>query len=39
MQWSALLLAIAAILLGFLSLPVLTMLNISDLTLTSGVGL
>jgi len=39
MQWSALLLAIGAMLLGFLSLPVLSMLNISDITIASGVGL
>jgi len=39
MQWSALLLAIGAMLLGFLSLPVLSLLNISDITATSGVGL
>ncbi|MCW8935624.1 MAG: proton-conducting transporter membrane subunit [Gammaproteobacteria bacterium] len=39
MQWSALLLAIGAVLLGFLSLPVLSLLNISDATITSGVGL
>jgi len=38
MQWSALLLAIGAMLLGFLSLPVLSLLNISDITLASGVG-
>ena len=39
MQWSALLLAIGAMLLGFLSLPVLAMLNISDINLASGFGL
>lgn len=39
MQWSALLLAIGAMLLGFLSVPVLSMLNISDITAASGLGL
>ena len=39
MQWSALLLAVGAILLGFLYVPILSILNISDTTIVSGVGL
>ena len=39
MQWSALLLAIGALLLGFVSLPVLSLLEINDITIMSGAGL
>ena len=39
MQWSALLLAIAAILLGFLYVPILSLLGISDITIASGARL
>lgn len=39
MEWAALLLAIGAVLLGFLAMPVLSMINISDAIVASEVGL
>jgi len=39
MEWAALLLAVGAILLGFLYVPILSILEISEIAITSGGGL